>query len=728
MDQNSMDNDLRAVIESRHHDPHRVLGVHAVDDDNLRLTTYQPHAVGVETFDRDGERISLSALAEFPGIFQATLPRDWVPDHPRFEISLPDGHRYDIVDPYSFMPTVGELDLHLFAEGKHLQLWQMLGAQVLSVDDVVGVRFSVWAPNAERVSVVGTFNDWDGRRHPMRVLGGSGVWELFIPGLAVGDLYKYEIHSRLTGETRLRTDPVGRAFEMRPDTAAVVPDFHPFEWSDEDWLNRREHWQWDRQPLSIYEVHLGSWRRRDGEFLSYDELADQLIPYVQERGFTHIELLPITEHPFDGSWGYQTTGYFAPTSRFGSPHAFCRFVDRAHAAGIGVILDWVPAHFPRDEFALARFDGSALYEHEDPRRGEHRDWGTLIFNYGRREVQNFLIASAQYWIEHLHLDGLRVDAVASMLYLDYSRNAGDWLPNRHGGRENLEAIEFLQSLNHTILSRNPGTLVMAEESTAWPMVSKPPETGGLGFSMKWNMGWMNDSLSYFSEDPVNRPYHHNLLTFSLLYAFSENFILPLSHDEVVHGKRSLPAKMPGDERQRFANLRLLLAWQYTFPGKKLLFMGSEFGQGNEWSHARELDWWMLDYPVHQGIQALVDQLNFTYRHEAALHERDFEPGGFQWVDCNDRNQSVISFLRHGHFQTLLVVFNFTPVDRPGYRVGAPRPGRYQVALCTDSEGFGGSGQNPAPTTAVEEPFHGQPCNLTIDLPGLSAVVLKPAED
>lgn len=719
-----METDLQAIIDARHHDPHRVLGVHAIDSENLRLRTYQPHAASVETVDQDGEPMALTAHPECPGLFEATLPQAWVPKHPAYTVVMPDGHRYEIVDPYSFLPTVGELDLHLFAEGRHLQLWQMLGAQVLSVDEVVGTRFAVWAPNAERVSLVGSFNDWDGRRHPMRVLGDSGVWELFVPGVTVGDLYKFEITSHLTGETQLRTDPVGRAFEMRPDTAAIVPAFQPYEWHDDDWMARREQWQWDQSPMATYEVHLGSWRLPDGQFPSYDQLADQLIPYVQERGFTHIELLPVTEHPFDASWGYQTTGYFAPTSRFGSPVAFCRFVDRAHAAGIGVILDWVPAHFPRDEFALARFDGSALYEHDDPRRGEHRDWGTLIFNYGRREVQNFLIASAQYWIEQLHLDGLRVDAVASMLYLDYSRQADDWLPNRHGGRENLEAIDFLQRLNHTILSRNPGTLMMAEESTAWPMVSRPPEHGGLGFSMKWNMGWMNDSLAYFSEDPLHRPYHHNLLTFGLLYAFSENFVLPLSHDEVVHGKRSLPGKMPGDEWQRFANLRLLLAWQYTFPGKKLLFMGTEFGQGNEWSHARELDWWMLDYPLHQGIQALVDQLNFRYRHEPALHERDFDAGGFAWIDCNDRNQSVISFCRHGHFETVVVVFNFTPVDRPGYRIGVPEAGRYQVLLNTDSEGFGGAGHNPSPGTAETTPWHDQPCSLSLDLPGLSAIVLK----
>ena len=723
-----MENDLQALVDSRHHDPHRVLGVHAVDDDNLLLRTYQPHAETVETVDRDGEPMALNPDPEYPGLFEVTLPRSWVPTHPNYTVTLPDGSRYEIVDPYSFLPTVGELDLHLFAEGNHRQLWQMLGAQVLSVDEVVGTRFSVWAPNAERVSVVGTFNDWDGRRHPMRVLGDSGVWELFVPGVTVGDLYKFEIRSRLTGEIRLRTDPLGRAFELRPATAAIVPEFQPYEWQDDDWIARREQWQWDQAPMTTYEVHLGSWRQPDGRFPTYDELGDQLIPYVQERGFTHIELMPVTEHPFDASWGYQTTGYFAPTSRFGSPAAFCRFVDRAHAAGIGIILDWVPAHFPRDEFALARFDGSALYEHDDPRRGEHRDWGTLIFNYGRREVRNFLIASAQYWVEQLHVDGLRVDAVASMLYLDYSRQGDDWLPNRHGGRENLEAIEFLQRLNHTILSRNPGTLMIAEESTAWPMVSRPPEHGGLGFSMKWNMGWMNDSLAYLAEDPLHRPHHHNRLTFGLLYAFSENFVLPLSHDEVVHGKRALPAKMPGDEWQRFANLRLLLAWQYTFPGKKLLFMGDEFGQGNEWSHAHELDWWMLDYPLHQGIRALVDQLNFRYRNEPALHERDFDPGGFAWIDCNDRNQSVISFRRNGHFETVVVVINFTPVERAGYRIGVPEPGRYQVLLNTDSEGFGGSGRNPSPGTAEATPWHDQPASLTLDLPGLSAVILKHGGD
>ncbi|MBN2872851.1 MAG: 1,4-alpha-glucan branching protein GlgB [Halothiobacillaceae bacterium] len=719
-----MENDLQALIDVRHHDPHRVLGVHGSDADNVRLRTFQPHASQVDTCDRDGEPVGLTAHPDCPGLFEVTLPRRWVPAHPEYRVTLPDGYAYWMVDPYSFLPTVGELDLHLFAEGRHLQLWQMLGAQVLSVDGIVGTRFAVWAPNAARVSVVGSFNDWDGRRHPMRVLGDSGVWELFVPGVNVGDLYKYEIHSRLTGETRLRTDPVGRRFEMRPDTAAIVPEFQGHDWQDHDWIARREQWQWDQAPISIYEVHLGSWQRGDDAFLGYDELADRLIPYVRDRGFTHVELLPVTEHPFDGSWGYQTTGYFAPTSRFGSPEAFCRLVDRCHAAGIGVILDWVPAHFPRDEFALARFDGSALYEHEDPRRGEHRDWGTLIFNFGRREVENFLIASAQYWIEHLHLDGLRVDAVASMLYLDYSREADDWLPNQHGGRENLEAIAFLQRLNHTILSRNPGTLMMAEESTAWPMVSRPPDHGGLGFSIKWNMGWMNDSLAYFSEDPLHRPYHHNLLTFGLLYAFSENFVLPLSHDEVVHGKRSLPDKMPGDEWQRFANLRLLFAWQFTFPGKKLMFMGTEFGQGNEWSHERELDWWMLDYPLHRGILTLVDQLNSRYRQEPALHQRDFRPDGFEWIDCNDRSQSVISFYRHGDDESLVVVMNFTPVTRSDYRIGVPRTGRYQVLLNTDGEAFGGGGHDPSPTAADDTPWHGQPASLELDLPGLSAVILK----
>lgn len=720
-----MESDLYALISAQHHNPHRVLGLHNDADGNTHVCLYQPQARHIEGYDQDGEAFTLQAHAEYPGIFHASLPKDWVPTHPVYQITTHDNHQYQLTDPYSFLPTVGELDLHLFAEGKHLKLWNMLGAQVLNVDDVTGVRFAVWAPNARRVSVVGDFNNWDGRRHPMRVLGNSGVWELFVPGLAVGDLYKFEL---LNASDRLevRTDPVGRAFELRPDTAAIVPDFSGYDWADHDWLEHRQHADWQHQPISIYEVHLGSWLRdENNHFLNYRSLAHKLVDYVLERGFTHIELLPVTEHPFDGSWGYQTTGYFAPTSRFGDTNDFCYLVDYAHRHQIGVILDWVPAHFPKDQFALANFDGTALYEHQDPRRGEHRDWGTLIFNYGRNEVRNFLIASAQYWVEQLHLDGLRVDAVASMLYLDYSREDHDWVPNQHGGRENIEAIEFLRELNHTLLSRNPGVLMMAEESTAWPMVSRPPDHGGLGFSMKWNMGWMNDALAYFAEDPLHRPYHHNLLTFGMVYQYSENFILPLSHDEVVHGKGAMPNKMPGDEWQRFANLRLLYAWQFAYPGKKLLFMGTEFAQGNEWNEDKPLDWWMLDYPVHHGCRLLVDQLNRLYRRESALHQHDFEPEGFSWLSCDDREQSVVAFIRQSDEQRIIALFNFTPITRFEYQIGVPDDGRYQVLLNTDATDYAGSGQVPEVQMHADKPMHGQPHSLSLTLPGLSALFLKP---
>ncbi|WTM88466.1 1,4-alpha-glucan branching protein GlgB [Halothiobacillus sp. DCM-1] len=631
---------------------------------------------------------------------------------------------YTVVDPYTFEPFLGELDLHLFGEGTHYRLWEMLGAHIHSMDGADGVRFAVWAPNASRVSVIGDFNNWDGRRHPMRVRGHSGVWELFIPGLAAGDLYKFELKNRHSDTVSVRTDPLGQAFELRPNTAAKVEPRSSYCWGDHTWLTARQHHDWRHAPMSIYEVHLGSWRQNNREFLNYRELAEQLIPYVQRQGFTHIELLPITEHPFDGSWGYQTTGYYAPTARFGSPDDFRYFVDKAHQAGIGVILDWVPAHFPRDEFALARFDGTALYEHEDPRRGEHRDWGTLIFNYGRNEVRNFLIGSALFWLEVMHIDGLRVDAVASMLYLDYSREAGDWLPNAYGGRENIEAIEFLRQLNHTAHTHIPGAMIMAEESTAWPLVSRPPEVGGLGFTMKWNMGWMNDTLRYFQEDPIHRQYHHNNLTFGLLYSFSENFILPFSHDEVVHGKGSLLNKMPGDEWQRFANLRILLAYQFTYPGKKLLFMGNEFGQGNEWRFDNSLDWWMLDYPLHQGIHALIHALNQLYRSEKSLHIHDFDGRGFSWNDCNDRLHSVISFFRHSDHETTLVIINFTPVVRPDYRIGLPAGAEARVLLDTDAALFGGSNIDLALRQFPNDSYNGYPDHLRMTLPPLSAIVLK----
>ncbi|ANJ66178.1 1,4-alpha-glucan branching enzyme [Halothiobacillus diazotrophicus] len=716
--------DLQALLEARLHDPFALLGRHPISQKQGRFHTFQPQARQVWLLMADGQATPLSPDVRFPGVFHGEFPLDGLPDHPTLRIEPRSGATYEIVDPYSFAPTLGDMDLYLFGEGKHYELWKMMGAHPATIDQIDGVRFAVWAPNAERVSVVGDFNNWDGRRHPMRVRGSSGVWELFIPGLKGEDLYKFEIRNRANGSISVRTDPMGRHFEHRPKTAAKVTPPSAFPWTDEAWLSARTHRNWFTAPMNIYEVHLGSWRMQEGRFLSYTEAADQLIPYVQERGFTHIELLPITEHPFDGSWGYQTTGYFAPTSRFGTPDEFRYFVNRAHEAGIGIILDWVPAHFPRDEFALAKFDGTALYEHEDPRRGEHRDWGTLIFNYGRNEVRNFLIASALYWIEEMHLDGLRVDAVASMLYLDYSRNHGDWLPNAYGGRENLEAIDFLRQLNHVTQSRNPGALVMAEESTAWPLVSRPPEVGGLGFSLKWNMGWMNDTLRYFQEDPINRQYHHNNLTFGLLYCFTENFILPLSHDEVVHGKGSLLNKMPGDEWQRFANLRLLLAYQYTYPGKKLLFMGNEFGQGNEWSHERPLDWWVCQYAFHQGIDRLTTTLSHCYRNESALHERDFEGSGFEWNDCNDRQNSIISYLRHSEESTLLTILNFTPVVRQDYRIGIPMASRMELIVNTDDETFGGSGHDIALRHNNQIPSHGKASSIDINLPALSAIIIK----
>ncbi len=717
-------NRFSTLIEARAHDPFALLGCHPDQAGQLHYSTFQPHAQSVEIQTQSMQWQLVPTLGD--GVFSALFATDDIPAHPLLRITPADktAAPYTVIDPYTFPPILGELDLHLFAEGNHYRLWEMLGAHPMTIDGVDGVHFAVWAPNTCRVSVVGDFNNWDGRRHPMRARIPSGVWELFIPGLTAGDLYKFELKNRDTGNISVRTDPMGQAFELRPDTAAKIVSPATYSWQDQTWITARQSRDWRHTPMSIYEVHLGSWQQDDRQFINYRQLAERLISYVSQLGFTHIELLPITEHPFDGSWGYQTTGYYAPTARFGTPDDFRYLVDKAHQAGIGIILDWVPAHFPRDQFALARFDGTALYEHDDPRRGEHRDWGTLIFNYGRNEVRNFLIGSALFWLEEMHIDGLRVDAVASMLYLDYSREAGDWLPNAYGGRENIEAINFLRHLNHITHTRVPGTMVMAEESTAWPLVSRPPEVGGLGFTMKWNMGWMNDTLRYFQEDPIHRQYHHNNLTFGLLYSFNENFILPFSHDEVVHGKGSLLNKMPGDEWQRFANLRLLLAYQYTYPGKKLLFMGNEFGQGNEWNHERSLDWWMLDYPLHQGIQALTTELNHLYRAEKSLHAHDFEPAGFNWNDCNDRQHSVISFYRHSDYETTLVILNFTPVPRSEYRIGIPANARADVLLDTDAAQFGGSNMDLALSIHPTDPHHGHPGHLRMTLPPLTAIVLK----
>jgi 1,4-alpha-glucan branching enzyme len=711
---------LRRLLEARHHDPFAVLGRHPTDGIEI-FRALLPHAESAR-IESDGPQ-----MQRIPGtdLFECRVEHgNGIPQH--YSISWQDksGRTGHHVDPYTFPPQLPDFDLYLFGEGKHHHIYRVLGAHLHVVDGVEGVLFSTWAPNAERVSVVGDFNAWDGRPHGMRSRGGSGVWELFIPGLQAGCLYKFEIRNRQQNTLLLKADPYGQRFELRPGTASIVVDRDCYEWGDAEWLNNRSSREWLHEPMSVYEVHLGSWRLdKQGQFLNYRALAEMLVEYVKPLGFTHIELLPITEHPFDGSWGYQTTGYFAPTSRFGSPDDFRWFVDYCHEQGIGIILDWVPAHFPKDAHGLAWFDGTPLYEHEDPRLGEHRDWGTLIYNYGRNEVRNFLIGSALYWLEEFHLDGLRVDAVASMLYLDYSREAGDWIPNKYGGNENLEAIAFLRELNTVTHQQCPGTLIMAEESTAWPQVTRPTWTGGLGFSMKWNMGWMHDTLEYFNKDPIHRHYHHDQLTFGLLYAFTENFILPFSHDEVVHGKGSLLARMPGDDWQRFANLRLLYTYMLTYPGKKLLFMGCEFGQGKEWNAAKELDWYLLDYPLHQGVSKALGDLNRLYAATPALHRVDFSHEGFEWIDCHDASQSVLSYLRRSGDEFVLVVFNFTPVPRHDYRIGVPESGTYQEIFNSDSTYYGGGNVGNMPITAEPREWMGRPYSINLTIPPLGGIVL-----
>jgi len=709
------------VLEARHHDPFEVLG-RQVETDRCVVRAFLPRAERVRIADTDVEltRIEGTDLFEWEGSAHQ------IPE--RYRLSLEDaaGNKYEKHDPYCFPPQLQDFDLHLFGEGRHWHAHRFLGAHVRRVEGIDGVQFAVWAPNGERVSVVGDFNDWDGRVHPMRVRGGSGVWELFIPDIGVGELYKLEIRDRF-GNIHVKIDPYARSFQQRPQTAAYVCGESGFPWQDQAWMEARADADWQHRAMSVYEVHLGSWRRdSEGQFLSYRELAEKLAEYVLELGFTHIEVLPITEHPLDDSWGYQATGYFAPTSRFGTPDDFRWFVDYLHRKGIGIILDWVPAHFPRDTFALAQFDGSALYEHADPRMGEHKDWGTLIFNYGRNEVRNFLISSALYWLEEFHLDGLRVDAVASMLYLDYSRDAGEWIPNKYGGNENLEAVEFLRRLNVVTHERHPGSLMIAEESTAWPAVSRPTYLGGLGFSMKWNMGWMHDTLSYMSKDPVYRHYHHDLLTFGLLYAFSENFVLPFSHDEVVHGKRSILDRMPGDSWQKFASLRLLYSMMLTYPGKKLLFMGCELGQGREWDFAGELDWYLMERPQHRGVNRLVADLNRLYRSQKALHDLDFSSDGFEWIDCHDSSQSVLSYLRkdRGGKEIVAAIFNFTPLPRTGYRIGVPLPGFYREMINSDAEVYGGSNMgNQGGVESEPKSWMGRPHSISITVPPLGAVVL-----
>jgi len=668
------------------------------------------------------------------GFFEATWPssQKTAPSPSSYKIQgrTHYGESFEIFDPYAFPFLLSEFDLHLMGEGRHYDTYEKLGAHVASIDGVQGVHFAVWAPSAKRVSVVGDFNRWDGRVHPMRTRGSSGIWEIFLPEVKEGAIYKYEIIGAHGAMLPLKADPYGFRSEVRPNTGSVVARLDTYQWNDAHWIARRAKTNWFESPIAIYEVHLGSWRRvpeKRERWLTYRELGDQLISYVKELGYTHIELLPIMEHPFDGSWGYQTLGYFAATSRHGSPTEFMEFVDRCHQAGIGVLLDWTPAHFPRDAHGLAQFDGTHLYEHADPRQGSHPDWGTLVYNYGRNEVQNYLISNALFWLDKYHLDGLRVDAVASMLYLDYSRKQGEWIPNQHGGRENLAAIAFLKRMNEVAHQRFPGVITIAEESTSWPSVTKPPYLGGLGFSFKWNMGWMNDTLKYFSADPVFRKYEHNKLTFSLLYAFSENFLLPFSHDEVVHGKNSLLHKMPGDMWQQFANLRLLYAYQYAHPGKKLLFMGQEIAHRREWSEARSLDWHLLEWDLHRGVQRLAFDLNRIYTSEPALYEVDFDWHGFEWLDVHDADNSVLSFVRRGKKpeDLLIVVVNATPVVREGYLVGAPQAGYYKEILNSDADVYGGSNAgNRGGQEAAHEACQGRPYSLCLTLPPLAAVYFK----
>jgi len=711
------------IMSARHHDPFAVLGLRR-NGDSASVCVYSPTAETVSILPGD---LELTRIPE-TDFFEWSGQSAEIPD--RYQLKQVDaaGRISFDYDPYCFPSRLLDFDLHLFAEGRHWHIYRILGAHLHSVDGVDGVLYATWAPSAERVSVIGDFNDWDGRRHPMRSRGSTGVWELFIPGLGAGCLYKFEIRNVNSGQILQKTDPYGRQFELRPKTASMVSKDNDYQWKDQHWMQQRPVFDWLHQPISIYELHLGSWQRDEsGNFLNYRDIAHRLVDYLSETGFTHIELLPVTEHPLDASWGYQTTGYFAPTSRFGDADDFRYFVDHLHQHGIGILLDWVPAHFPKDAHGLANFDGSALYEHQDPRKGEHRDWGTLIYNYGRNEVKNFLLSSALFWLQEFHLDGLRVDAVASMLYLDYSREAHDWIPNIHGGNENIEAIEFFRELNTVTHAEHPGTMVIAEESTSWPQVTRPTNIGGLGFSMKWNMGWMHDTLEYMSQDPVYRHYHHSQLTFGLLYAFSENFVLPFSHDEVVHGKSSLLNKMPGDEWQRFANLRLLYTYMFTYPGKKLLFMGCEFAQSAEWNNDKSLDWQLLQYPLHQGIKTLLGDLNRLYRSKTALHKYDFEPRGFEWIDCNDTDQSVLSYLRRSDDETLIVILNFTPVPRKNYRIGVPEAGLYREILNSDSEFYAGSNVSNGiniPSQAIS--WMNRPCSLTLTLPPLGAIVLKKA--
>jgi 1,4-alpha-glucan branching enzyme len=724
--------ELRSLVEVRHRSPHQLLGLHPLGDGSgLVARTMAPDAAKIEfqpVHEKDKPTIKLKRVPK-TDVFEGTTKEATRVYAYDLVITDHSGKVRRSRDPYSFLPTLGEADLYLFGKGDERRIYDKLGSQLRTIDGVSGASFAVWAPNAQRISVVGDFNQWDGRFHQMRSLGASGVWEIFIPGVGQGAHYKFEIRD-LHGHISLKTDPFGFFFETPPKNAAIVWNTRKFEWTDEIWLSQRRQRNSLRSPLSVYEVHVGSWRKKSiGESLSYRELAEPLVKYIREMGFTHVEFMPVAEHAFYPSWGYQVTGFYAPTSRYGTPEDFQFLVNALHEAGIGVLIDWVPAHFPRDEWALAKFDGTALYEHEDPRKGAHQDWGTLIFNFGRHEVTNFLTANALFWCDRFHIDGLRVDAVASMLYLDYSRKEGEWIPNQYGGRENLEAIEFLRAFNHITHTEFPGVMTIAEESTSWPLVTRPPYLGGLGFSFKWNMGWMHDTLNYFSRDPIYRKHHQNDLTFAMLYHHHENFILPLSHDEVVHGKGSLLGRMPGDDWQRFANLRALLGYQWLFPGKILLFMGCEFGQSGEWKANGELDWWLLDAgPYHRGTQRFVQSLNQMYLADPGLWRSDFDLQGFYWIDTSDHEGSVLSFVRQDpeRRSETMAILNLTPVPRFRYRVGLPRRGKWREVINSDAAVYGGSNVgNLGGVIAKEQTCHGQPFSAEFTLPPLSIIALKP---
>ncbi|MFC7450949.1 1,4-alpha-glucan branching protein GlgB [Rhodococcus daqingensis] len=715
--------DLARLAEGTHHNPHSILGAHAHPGGTV-IRALRPHADEVSV-RIGGVDHPLQPVSD--GLFSAVVPVEDLIDY-RLVVEYPGGHTLVTADGYRFLPTLGELDLHLFGEGRHERLWEILGAHPRAYTtpdgEVTGTSFAVWAPSARGVTVIGDFDGWGGRTAPMRMLGSSGVWELFVPGVGPGALYKFRVHGS-DGSVREKADPMAFATEVPPRTASVV-GLTTHRWADAEWMAVRARTDPNLAPMSVYEVHLGSWRPG----LSYLELADQLSAYVVEHGFTHVELLPVAEHPYGGSWGYQVTSYYAPTARFGSPDDFRAFVDRMHLAGVGVIVDWVPAHFPKDDWALARFDGGPLYEHADPHRGEQLDWGTYVFDYGRREVRNFLVANALFWIEEFHVDGLRVDAVASMLYLDYSRPEGGWTPNIHGGRENLEAVAFLQEMNATVHRQHPGVVTIAEESTAWPGVTRATTVGGLGFSMKWNMGWMHDTLGYLGRDPVHRSFHHHEITFSLMYAWSECYLLPISHDEVVHGKGTLWTRMPGDDFAKAAGLRSLLAYMWSHPGKQLLFMGQEYGQRTEWSEERGLDWHQLDEgyvgELHRGILALVRDLNAAYRRHPALWTLDNSPGGYSWIDANDTENNVLSFLRYGSDGSIVAcLFNFSGSAHSEYRVGLPEPGRWVEILNTDADAYRGAGMgNFGAVTATLQPWHGRPASASVALPQNGAIWLS----